>query len=273
MDEQEALPRRRARAACSGNSDLSKPSHVAHVRGAEQPAVEGVGPAVVWARDRPGRRPEACLAERRAPVPADVEEGPRPVRPRAPREALAGHLGQEVVPASGICSARPTQTQRRAKMRSLSSSSRAPPRRNRPRAASAPVREAHVRGTWAASVSPHSGGVKVPSRSAGTPVANDPVMSPCGSEGVNRECKACGKRTAPATPADSATAGRTAPARGRRDSDGHNGAAAEVALRGRAATRLLDLEALQLHRHRDALRRRERHGADTQPPPRLAGPG
>src|SRR5262249_33084097 len=53
-----------------------EPVHPVHHGGAEEAAVEAVGPGVVGALDRAGQPAARLLAQARAAVPADVEERP-----------------------------------------------------------------------------------------------------------------------------------------------------------------------------------------------------
>ena len=76
-----------------------EPRRVAHVRRAEQAAVEGVGPAVVRALDRAAQPARRRLAEARPAVPAHVEERAGASFPIAhDDQALPRRVGQEVIP-------------------------------------------------------------------------------------------------------------------------------------------------------------------------------
>src|SRR4029077_119452 len=70
---------------------------VAHVRRAQQPAVQAIGPAVVRTLDRAGQPARRLLAKPRAAVAADVEERVKTVPLAHHDQALARHLRQEVV--------------------------------------------------------------------------------------------------------------------------------------------------------------------------------
>src|SRR2546430_2295986 len=76
--------------------------HLAHVGGADELAVEGVGPGVVGALDRLGQAAAPLLAQPRPPVAADVVMRPQRAALVAQHDhALARDLGEEVVPGLG----------------------------------------------------------------------------------------------------------------------------------------------------------------------------
>ncbi len=96
-EEDEALPlgdRRRNERVVG----LVEPGDVVHVGGPEQRAVEPVGPGVIRALDPAGEMAAPVLAEPRAAVAADVEEGAElPVLAADEDEALAGRVEERVV--------------------------------------------------------------------------------------------------------------------------------------------------------------------------------
>ncbi len=81
---------------------LTKVRHLVHVRRAEEPAVEPIGPRVIRALNAAGECPCRFGAQARAAVPADVVEGVNvPVGRRRHDDAVAVDLSQHVL--TGPC--------------------------------------------------------------------------------------------------------------------------------------------------------------------------